>query len=291
VRAPTQLARAARALPVVGRSAAARRKIIARAVRIARLPPEVKKAAKNTGLDNNQRALLKIARTKGRKAQLRRIKDLAGRLQNLNSLPKQTGKATASSRDGLQGKTNGSVQGPSLKSDPDNGDKSEANYETTETSKKRTTTFDELETFWDRDGRELWAYAPFDDRERFIEKLRRAKCKAQVDVVAFLRDVFRGRYEVKKRELYALAKTRGLAKRSVRKTLSELGYPPKRKGDGSSAVWYFRNKDHEWKEQLRTISDAELSAARAINPNRTVRQPVKWCDGESKARDDYFSTI
>ena len=290
------IVRAARALPVVARSVEARRKILDRAVRIARLAPEVKKAAKSADLDNNQRALLKIAKAKGRKAQLRKVEELAGRSQNSNALPKQTGKASASSRNGLQGKSNCAVQSPPAKSGTDDAvgdDKSAAGNKTTTTPIKRETTFDDLEAFWNPDGRELWAYAPFSERERFIEKLRRAKCKAQVDVVAFLRDVFRGRFEVRKRDLYALAKTKGLAKGAVQKALRDLSYPAKRKGQRSWAVWYFRNKDRNWEKQTRTVSDAELNDASAAHSNPMLKKSVKGSDraDRKKSRTEYYGNL
>jgi len=291
------IARAARALPVVGRSVEARRKILDRAVRIARLPPEVKKAAISADLDNNQRALLKIAEAKGRKARLRKVEELAGRSQNSNALPKQTGKASASSRDGLQGKSNSADQSPPLlqsgTDDAIRDDKSTAGNRTTTTPAKRETTCDELEAFWNPDGRELWAYAPFSERERFIAKLRRAKCKAKVDVVTFVRDVFRGRFEVAKRNLYALAKARGLAKRSVRETVTALGYRKKRKGYGSSAVWYFRNIGLDWEGQLRSVSDAELRDAGAAQSDPVPKKSVKGSDraARKKLRDKYYGSL
>ena len=97
--------------------------------------------------------------------------------------------------------------------------------------------------------------------------LSRARCKARVDVVAFVRDAFRGRFEIEKRDVYALAATRGLAKSVDRKVIKGLGYPAKRKGWGSGAVWYFRNTYRDWKEQLRCIADKELAAARQAQPD------------------------
>ena len=291
-RSLARLARAARALPAFGRSVEARRKIIDRAVRIAQLPPKIKKAAKKARLDNNQRALLKIAKVKGRKAQFAKVEDLAGRSQNASALPKQFGKASATSHDGLQGKTSNTAQSPSLQSGTDDAvedDKSTARNKTTATPVKRKTSFDDLEAFWNPDGRELWAYAPFSEREQFIEKLRRAKCKARVDVVAFVRDVFRGRQKVEKRALYALAKDKGLAKKTVREVLKLQGYRAKRKGQRSWAVWYFLNQDRNWEGQMRTVSDAKLGAAKATHPDRKMTRPKKWATG--KARDDYYSKI
>jgi ParB family chromosome partitioning protein len=57
----------ARKLPTVGRSFEARRKIIARATKIAGISAVAKDAAKDVGLDDNQKALLKIAKASGQK--------------------------------------------------------------------------------------------------------------------------------------------------------------------------------------------------------------------------------
>ena len=129
-----------------------------------------------------------------------------------------------------------------------------------------------MEAFWNREGRKLWAYLPLRDRERFIEMLRRARCRAEVDIVAFLRDVFRGRREVAKHDLYALAATRGLAKGFVRNAIKSLGYPAKRKGFGSAAAWYFRNTNLDWKDQVPCITNAELAAAGEAEPRTVLRR-------------------
>jgi ParB-like chromosome segregation protein Spo0J len=265
------IVRAARALPVVARSVDARRKILDRAVRIARLAPEVKKAAKKAGIDDNQRALLKIAKAKGRKAQLRKVEELAGRSQNSIALPNQTGKASANYPDGLQGKLNSAVQRPPVQSDADgttdnaedNSDDraDESGAETAKASVKRETTFDQLEAFWNREGRKLWRYTPFSERERFIEMLRRAKCEATIDVVSFVQDVFWGRDKVRKRDLFGFAKTRGLSKKAVREAVKLLGYRQKREGYGLAAVWYLWRKALGWKDELKVVKDTELRDA------------------------------
>jgi ParB-like chromosome segregation protein Spo0J len=77
-RPPSGTSRIARDLPL-GTTVEARRKIIQRAKRIARIQPEAKQAAIDAGLDNNQRALLAIAAKGGRKAQLRKVAKLTKR--------------------------------------------------------------------------------------------------------------------------------------------------------------------------------------------------------------------
>ena len=178
----------ARQVPAIGRTGEARRKIISRFTKIAEISPEAKEAARKARLDNNQGALLKIAKAGGRKAQLRKVAELAQRSQKL-----KPGFGSTQAR-----------KAPPLQPSAPVAAHSATAKKTAATSPGRETTLDEMEAFWNREGRKLWAYLPFRDRERFIEMLRRARCRAQVDVVAFLRDVFRGRHEVAKHDLYAL---------------------------------------------------------------------------------------
>jgi hypothetical protein len=120
------------------------------------------------------------------------------------------------------------------------------------------TTFEQLEERWQKELRELWMYASNGVRERFIAMLRRARSKAHTDYLQFVRDVFQGRGKVYAKELYALAKRRGLSKKSVRMVLNGLCYPRKRSGYGSSGRYYYRNRNVDWKEELVKVSEAEL---------------------------------
>jgi ParB-like chromosome segregation protein Spo0J len=271
---------AARELPTIGRSVEARRKIIGRFTKIAAISPEAKEAAKKARLDNNQGALLKIAKAGTRKAQVRKVAELAQRSQSLK-LRFGSAHANAGGRTCKAPPLQPGIQPTAISA------KSATTKKTPTSSPGQETTLDEMEAFWKRKGRKLWAYLPFRDRERFIEMLRRARCKAQVDVVAFVRDAFRGRAEIEQRDLYAFAATRGLAKGVVRNTIKALGYPAKRKGWGSGAVWYFRNIDRDWKEQLRCIADEELKATREAQPDPVVVKPFN----HDLDMDEYLADI
>ena len=71
-------AKAARELPLEGKSVEARRKSIERAANIAAISPDAKAAAKEQGLDDNQRALLLIAKELP-EDQVRMVTTLSGR--------------------------------------------------------------------------------------------------------------------------------------------------------------------------------------------------------------------
>jgi hypothetical protein len=154
--------------------------------------------------------------------------------------------------------------------------------------------FEQLEELWQKEFRELWTYAPFEVRERFISMLRRARSKAPTESVRFVKDVFQGREVVYARDLYALAKSRGVSKGAVQIALKVLGHPRKRKGYWSFGQYYYRNINRNWKEELRVISDSELvgrrqSANRAgADTNTTRRDKEDAVQPESGKVDDFW---
>ena len=257
-RPPGGIALAARELPVVGRTVEARRKIIDRAIKINQITPEVKTAAIEARLDNNQRALLKIAKAGGPKAQLRMVAELVEISEKLNAPMSLAAKGSAI---GGEASKEADAHGPAL--EPDATQSTTNADDTTATSRptQKTTTFDEMVALWKSECRESWAYLPSRDRVRFTEMLRRAMCRAQADVVEFLKDVFRGREKVSKRDVFGIAATHGFPKSSIRSALKQLGYLTKRKGQGSGAKWFVINPDSDFKEQLLEVSGAELKAA------------------------------
>jgi hypothetical protein len=73
------IARAARDLPVPGKTAEGRRKYIERALKIDGVWPEAKAAARAAGIDNTQSALLAIASGNSREAQIAKINEIVVR--------------------------------------------------------------------------------------------------------------------------------------------------------------------------------------------------------------------
>lgn len=71
------VADAARNLEMPGKSEHAKRKQLERSAKIAAIAEAAKKAARDAGLDDNQSALLSIAREKGAEAQLAKVEELA----------------------------------------------------------------------------------------------------------------------------------------------------------------------------------------------------------------------
>ena len=70
------ISEAARRLPIKGKTHAAKRKNVERALKVDSILPEAKEAAKAAGLDNNRSKLLKIAAEKTLEAQLAKVREL-----------------------------------------------------------------------------------------------------------------------------------------------------------------------------------------------------------------------
>lgn len=289
-RPPGGIALAARELPLLGRSVEARRKIINRAKKINQITPEAKQAAIAACLDNNQRALLKVAKAGGQRAQLKMVAELAEISKELNA-PRT--RAAKGSTTGAKVSAANAIKSPPLQPDAaqsaiDSIDTSEEEAGKCRTSQK-TTTFDEMNALWKPEHSAKWSYLPYSDRERFIEKLRRARLKARADVVQFLSDVFRGRLKVKKQDLFSFAATRGFPKGTIRKALRGLGYKSKRQGRGFGAASFVINLDREPLRYLMAFSDAEIAAAGHNQPDPRDTTAAKNRTQTEMA--DYFDDI
>jgi ParB-like chromosome segregation protein Spo0J len=245
----------ARELPTVGRSFEARRKIIARATKIAGISSAAKDAAKDVGLDDNQKALLKIVKAGNRKAQVKKAKQLGDQLREATKM-----RTTSPDNEGnhQKRKSDGTVKSPPLQ--PDSGARAEQRSDA-KGVKPEDTTFDELAAWWKQaGGPKLWKHTPFAVRREFTEMLLRARCLAKVDLVNFIKEVFRGRREISNKQLYCFAKTRGIFKKALREQLRACQYRAKKRGRQPGAPWVRLNNDRNWKEHLKIISDAELEA-------------------------------
>jgi hypothetical protein len=289
-RPPGGISLAARELPLVHRSEAARRKIIDRATKINQISPEAKRAAIEARLDNNQRALLKIAKAGGRSAQLRMVAQLAEISKKLNAPQNCAAKRSTTGDEPSKQKA---VRSPPLQPDvtqsATDADDTTGNETGTCLSSQKTTTFDEMVALWKSECRASWAHLPSRDRERFIEMLRLARRRARADVVEFLRDVFRGREKVSKQDLFGIAAIHGFAISTIRKALKGRGYRAKRKGHNWGAKWYIMNPDRDWSGAFPVISDAEIAAAVDAQPDPRDKAVSK---GRWKSRStDYLADI
>jgi ParB-like chromosome segregation protein Spo0J len=284
----------ARKLPTVGRSFEARRKIIVRATKIAGISAAAKDSAKDVGLDDNQKALLKIAKAGSRKAQVKKAKELGARLWEAI---KVTGSGADSSSLVSRGNNqkagvNGAVESPPLQPGSDSKAKESADTEDSDDENAgkvpKDTTLDELEARWKQTGGpKLWKHTPFVVRKEFTEMLLRARCAAKVDVAAFVRDVFSGRKEIYIPELNCFAKTKGISKKALNSHLRFSGYRRKKRGSQPGAPWVRLNNDRYWKDHPKTVSDADLEAPLATERKLEAEAEGKFA--RDSADDDYYN--
>jgi hypothetical protein len=269
-RHPTWLTRRLRQLPAIGRTPEARRKVFERARKIAAITPEAKDVARAGGLDDNQEALFAIASAGGSKAQVKKAKELGSRLQEAT---RAAAKPSASGLAERKHERNGAKESPTLRSDPErqtdaSADNGGADDETVSVQLPKDTKINELKDAWKRAGcPRLWKYAPMAVRREFGDMLGRAPYAAKGDVVEFVEKVFSGREQVYTRELYAFAHTQGISEKVLRVHLRLLGYKLSKDGPQPAAPRFYRNKNPDWKNQLRVIHDAELQARLAAEQN------------------------
>jgi hypothetical protein len=166
--------------------------------------------------------------------------------------------------------------------------RSEAAAAPEEANETRATTFLEMTALWESSCRAGWAHLPVADRERFIEVLRRAKCRAHVDAAEFIQSALQGRQEILKSKLFSLASARGVSKSRIRQVIKERGYKSRRVGMGRAAE-YLLNPNSDWKNELKYVRDAEIDAAvdvqAAVGDVKIVVGPMK----SSKA--EYYSDV
>ncbi len=273
------IAAVARALPTIARSEEARRKILSRALKIAALSPEAKLKAREAGFDDNEHALLEIAKTNNPKIQLKKVSELE---QNIKK-PNLGGGRVATS---AVKSSNLTLQSPMLP----NGGKNHQNPAQTPVNASKPhqeTSLEQLESIWKEHGQKLWENTPFETRKGFIDQLRRAKCKAKIDVCDFIKDVFYGRSKIQKKQLFALASKRGVSKTALTSTLKDLGFKSTKVGRGHYAPWYFTNPDRNAESQLPSITDKELKAVLEAQ-QKSEDQKTQELDNSSWTYDSYY---
>lgn len=291
-----------------GRTAEARKKMLARAFKIARLPSDVKTAIKSAGLDDNQSVLLAIASVGDAEAQHRKLSQLLKKLADVpevQSPPLQPAEPPTTSDDdsGEHEDTHpGARKNRAGKDDEDDGevsaddggereeasdnsdeDRSEVHVAVSETD------FRQLRKFWkDQGGIELWHHTPMTVRKEFIDWLNRRPCRANSDVDLYFKDVFAGRKKIRVPVLKAHARSKGFSEEQVVKYLSATGYRIKKVGRSGFAPRFYMNRDPHF-SGISSVSNDELEASY----NASIDALVHIIDQQtptnlSKKLDDYY---
>lgn len=298
------LRKAARLLPAYGRTAEARKKMLARACKIARLPSDVKTAIKDAGLDDNQSVLLAIASAGDAEAQHRKLDQLLKERAEgaeVQSPPLQPAESPTTSDDD-EDTDPGAQKDRAGKDDDDYGeemgddggqwekvrkngdeDRSEVHVAIPETD------FRQLRKFWKGQGWiQLWAHTPMTVRKEFVDWLNGRPCRAHSDVERYVRDVFAGRKEIDIGDLRAHSASKGLSWKTLLKYFKANGYRRKKFGSDPRAPQVYQNRDPNF-SGYSSITDKELKAPRNAEIDALIRiNDQQTPTNLSKELDDYY---
>ena len=227
----------ARKLPIGG-SVEARRQLIKRSKKIARITPEGKQAAIDAGFIDNEKALLAIGRASGVFAQINKAQALAQVALEF---------ATEAVSENIV--VDGDAETTPKSKEPGNEHPHDGGSDPLEV------TYADMLSLWNPDGHRCWTYLPLAERERFITMLRHSRCKAHKEYAGLVADVFIGRGRVYADDLDALAAKRGLSRTAVRAVVKARGHRKKR----DRKRVYYRNRNKNWKNELPKISNSELA--------------------------------
>ncbi|MBX9775831.1 MAG: ParB/RepB/Spo0J family partition protein [Xanthobacteraceae bacterium] len=280
------LSRFLRQMPALGRSFDARRQVIQRATRIAAICPKAKQIAVDGGLDDNQDALLIIAKAGGRAAQVKKAKSLVKRLK----LSMEERLKTDLAKEGKQHHKSDADE-PEDESSTETKRTADADRDEDERERAADRTFEDVEELWKgAGGPKVWRHTPRAERKEFIAKLERARCEATADAINLVLDVFRGRTEVRARTLHAYARSKGFPKRAIRRVLQGLGARRRKPGNGPGP-WVYLNPDKDVSGRASMILDSELNApaeAERVSQDEDLDQILKESSSES---NPYYDDI
>lgn len=278
-RPPGGWSEAARVLPVIGRSVEARRKVLARAARIAGITPEGKVGAKEAGLDNNQQALLRIASASGFEAQVRMAIRLGQKMRSVfepalpapassTREPTSHAETQQSEEEASTSEAAGTEASEETSSDAPDETETPATAPTLipvsssedEVPTAPDTTYEQLRKVWDVSMADLWLHATLTTRNRFYTYQRKAELRAKSDIVDFLRTLFSGRKSIPSEVLYAYAESKGIDKDVLRFSMKALGYKSRKCGKENFRTWHRTNPDKDWKDTATAVEHEELYA-------------------------------
>ena len=216
-------AKAAKLLPVRGKTEDARRKKIERALTISEgIYPQYREEIREFGLDNDQFALLEIARADQPFDKHKAIQRLRRRKSRKASSAERMSEALS--------------------------DSERAEYEDILSAWERSS---EFRTIWRRADQQL--------RERFINEVLRGSSGVEYgETMNLVKRAFEGRRSILVRDLLRLGMRYGFSKKSMRTVVRTLGYQKKRGSLNRHEPWSYMNTNPNWKEQLCVIRSSEF---------------------------------
>ena len=232
------LSKIARELPISGKTVEARRKTMERSKAIASIYPKTKEAIKEAKLDNNQKALLEIAKEKAPNDQVKKVRELR--------MTRNTRRAAIKKR---------------LR-------------ETMPVAKRGI--YKDLLAAWDSSPifRKAWHRTPEELRERFInEVLRGSRGYSAEEAIELVKDAFVGRKSIFVQDLHRLGRRYGFAKRIIQQVIRAQKYEKKRLSWDRNHPWSYMNTYKDWKDQMIVIPKeefADLTPYEERQPKRIV---------------------
>lgn len=204
---------------------------------IAGILPKTKEAIRVAKLDNNQKALLEIAKQDTPNAQAKKVKELRTTRNTRRAAIKKRLRETMPAAE--------------------------------------RTTFKELLAGWDLspEFRKAWRRASSEVRERFINEVLRGPHDGGLEEAAELvKRAFHGRKSILVRDMQRLGRRHGFDKKVVQKVIRELGYKKKRLSWDRSHPWSYINTYRDWKDQLAVIPKEEFADLRP--PEKRQTEPL-----------------
>lgn len=270
------LARASVNLSAWGSTLEARRKTIRRAEKINGIDRRAKEAARIAKLDDNQSALLKIAKAIGLEAQLAAIADLTGGSLSFNS----QSASVSDKRDSQDRGATTVVRSPPTQPDDEGPEGGERHDDGSRDEITEASALDVFVEQWNLYLRSKWLGLCSDDQGTFCVMLREGKATVCMTNVDFVRQVLCGRERIKLSCLYAFAKKHGFRHKDIRSALKNPNYRRKRKG----SEMYVYNRGTGWKDDLRVFADKEILAAfHAV--------PVKFSNAKMKRLEQHVQRL
>ena len=206
------VAKLARQLPISRTTAEARRKTMERSKAIADLAPKAKEAIKTAKLDDNQNAMLKIAKQDTPLAQIKKVRELCTTRPTRRAAIKKRLRETVPAAD--------------------------------------RATYKDLLAAWDASPafRKAWRRIPRELGERFInEMLRGSRGYSADEAIELVKDAFVGRKSILVQDLQRLGRRYGFDKRIIQNVARTFGYKKKRLSRNRNHPWSYMNPNKEWR--------------------------------------------